>query len=218
MNKEWSNINKMFQENIKRASTFKIGIDYLLSLRKMLYQQIMDLKDQCCGEDLKKKPLVKNKTIVYYVWHLARIEDLVLHTLMLDKEQIYFKKGYHQLINAPLQTTGNELKMAELETFSKQLIISELYNYLSDVYYESNTYLEKMNFDELMIKVSDERKRQLISLEVVSLEEDAFWLVDYWCHKNYLGLLQMPFSRHWIMHTENCLQILKKLEYEENIK
>lgn len=40
---------------------------------------------------------------------------------------------------------------------------------------------------------------------------NAVWLIDYWCNKDIRGLIQMPFSRHWIMHTEACLRIKNKI-------
>ena len=68
-----------------------------------------------------------------------------------------------------------------------------------------------MTFETLKNKVSDERRAKLESLGVVSKDEDAVWLIDYWCGKDVRGLIQMPFSRHWIMHIEACLRIIKKL-------
>ena len=56
-----------------------------------------------------------------------------------------------------------------------------------------------------------ERREQLLSLNVVSSDENAAWLIDYWCGKDVRGLIQMPFSRHWIMHVEACLRIREKL-------
>ena len=49
------------------------------------------------------------------------------------------------------------------------------------------------------------------SLNVVNDSEKAIWLIDYWCSKDIRGLIQMPFSRHWIMHTEACLRIKNKI-------
>ena len=60
-------------------------------------------------------------------------------------------------------------------------------------------------------KISDNRRKQLETLNVVSADENAYWLIDYWCGKDVKGLIQMPFSRHWIMHTEACLKIKDKL-------
>ena len=68
-----------------------------------------------------------------------------------------------------------------------------------------------MTYSDLKAKVSDERKEKLISLGVVSTDENAVWLIDYWCGKDVRGLIKMPFSRHWIMHIEACLRIKEKL-------
>lgn len=60
-------------------------------------------------------------------------------------------------------------------------------------------------------KVSEDRKNSLISQNVVSTDEEAYWLIDYWCGKDIRGLIQMPFSRHWIMHIEACLRIKSRI-------
>ena len=89
--------------------------------------------------------------------------------------------------------------------------MDELYTYLSDVKQGTESILRDLSYDDLRRKVSIERKEQLESLSVVSKEESAIWLIDYWCNKDVRGLIQMPFSRHWIMHIEACLRIKKKI-------
>ncbi|MBO7477393.1 MAG: hypothetical protein J6U04_05610 [Salinivirgaceae bacterium] len=68
-----------------------------------------------------------------------------------------------------------------------------------------------MNFDDTKRTITDNRKAVLKSLNVVSDAEESVWLIDYWCDKDIRGLIQMPFSRHWIMHTEACIRIINKL-------
>ena len=46
---------------------------------------------------------------------------------------------------------------------------------------------------------------------MVSTDEEAYWLIDYWCGKDIRGLIQMPFSRHWIMHIEACLRLRERI-------
>ena len=60
-------------------------------------------------------------------------------------------------------------------------------------------------------KITEDKKEYLKSLNVVSSDENAIWLVDYWCGKDIRGLIQMPFSRHWIMHIEASLRIKNKI-------
>lgn len=71
--------------------------------------------------------------------------------------------------------------------------------------------INSLSYDQLKNKVSEERKEYLKSLNVVSDNENAVWLIDYWCSKDTRGLIQMPFSRHWIMHVEAGLRIKNKI-------
>ena len=35
-----------------------------------------------------------NKTIAYSIWHIARIEDIVAHTLIANDEQVFFSGNW----------------------------------------------------------------------------------------------------------------------------
>ena len=59
--------------------------------------------------------------------------------------------------------------------------------------------------------MTEKDRDYLRSLHVVSSDERAVWLIDYWCGKDVRGLIQMPFSRHWIMHIEASIRIRNKL-------
>ena len=71
--------------------------------------------------------------------------------------------------------------------------------------------LSKENFSRMKRKFGEEDKNRLYGFRVVSSDERANWLIDYWCGKDIRGLMQMPFSRHWIMHVEASLRIDSKL-------
>jgi hypothetical protein len=74
----------------------------------------------------------------------------------------------------------------------------------------SEKMMLELSFENLKTKIPEERKINLQKINVVSLDESSNWLIDYWCKKDVRGLLQMPFSRHWIMHMEACLKIKNK--------
>lgn len=71
--------------------------------------------------------------------------------------------------------------------------------------------LKNLAFPDLKRKMTDGDRADLEALHVVSPAADAVWLIDYWCGKDVRGLIQMPFSRHWIMHVEAALRIRNKL-------
>ena len=144
------------------------------------------------------------------MWHIFRIEDIVAHSLIANDEQIFFKGDYQSRIKSPIVTTANELVKEEIGEFSKKLSIEELYNYITDVDGATTQILKTLTYSDMKEKISDDRRKQLETLNVVSTDENAYWLIDYWCGKDVKGLIQMPFSRHWIMHIEACLKIRDK--------
>ena len=216
MNKEWSELNKTMQLQLKKKESFASGIATLLELRKALMEQMMAFKTQLAVEDFSAMPFrnakgYHSKTVAYSLWHIFRIEDIVAHTLIAGDEQIFFQGDYQRKINSPIMTTGNELTGEEIIEFSQKLCIGELYAYAKAVDIASTKILENLAYEDIKLKIPDAKREVLENLGVVSKDENAWWLIDYWCGKDIRGLIQMPFSRHWIMHIEACIRIMEKL-------
>ena len=189
MNKEWSELNKTMQAQLRKKDAFQAGLETLFALRGQLMETILSFRDALSPADFSAIPFMNadgyhSKTIAYSLWHIFRIEDIVAHTLINGDEQVFFQGGYQRRMNAPILTTGNELKKQQIADFSAE---------------------------DLKRKIPEERKAALEALHVVSEDESAHWLIDYWCGKDIRGLIQMPFSRHWIMHTEACIKIKNKI-------
>ena len=214
MNKEWSELNKKFQMQIRKKSTFAEGIDTLLLLRQSLMEELICMKQMLCREDFNAMPYPNangyhSKTIAYSVWHIFRIEDIVAHSLMQNNEEIF--RAYRDIIGAPIITTGNELVGKRITEFSEKLDLDALYAYAAAVKNSTDELLKQLSYRDLRRKFSGTDKTRLQQLQVVSTDENACWLIDYWCGKDVSGLLRMPFSRHWIMHTEASIRIKNKI-------
>jgi hypothetical protein len=216
MNVEWSDLNKKMQIQIKKKDTFYAGIDTLLELRKELMKQIIYFKELLNRQDFNTMPFINakgyhNKTIAYSLYHIFRIEDIVSNSLIRKREQIFFKDNYHKRMKSPIITTGNELIKEEISIFSSKLNLDELYQYISDVDASTTQLLKELSYEDLKMKMNEQDEKLIKSLNVVSNDDNAVWLIDYWCDKNIQGLIQMPFSRHWIMHIEASLRIKNKI-------
>ena len=216
MNKDWSELNKKMQLELKKRENYKSGINTLFELRNQLMKEMYSFKAKLSREEFDAMPFINAKgyqckNIAYSLWHIFRIEDIVVHTLINDDEQVFFDGKYKERINSPIITTGNELVKGQIEIFSKQLDIDALYAYISDVKESTEKILNVLPFDMLKSRIAHEREEKLNALNVVSDDENASWLIGYWCEKDIRGLIQMPFSRHWIMHTEACMRIRDKL-------
>lgn len=216
MNKEWSELNKTMQTLIKKDVTYKKGIGTLIDLRNRLMETLISFHSELCREEFNAIPFINadgyhSKTIAYSIWHIFRIEDIVAHTLINKDEQVFFAGDYQKRINSPIITTGNELTKQQIADFSAQLNMQELYSYIFEVKESTEEIVKSLSYTQLTQKVSEERKDCLKSLNVVSTDKNAIWLINYWCNKDVRGLIQMPFSRHWIMHIEACLRIKNKI-------
>jgi hypothetical protein len=216
MNKEWSALNKTMQLEIKKRDTFEAGIGTLLTLRDELMDEMLTWREKYKREDFDAMPFINAdgyhcKNLAYSIWHVFRIEDIVAHDLIAGDDEVLFTGDYQKRIKSPIITTGNELHKEKIAQFTRKLNLDELYAYASEVKESTEGILSELSFEMLKNDVTDERRANLESLGVVSKDEDAVWLIDYWCGKDVRGLIQMPFSRHWIMHIEACLRIMKKL-------
>ena len=200
---------------LNKKSSFKDGINKLIQLRTLLINEWKNAMKDLSIEDYSKQPFInkdgyESKTIAYSIYHVFRIEDIVLNTLIKNKEQVFLRDDYQNKMNLSIITTGNELMRENISEFSKTLIIEELWKYAKNVFEESNEWLSSIDYEDLKIVFSELDKERIKNTNAVAKSEN--WLIEYWCSKNIKGLLGMPFSRHWIMHLEATLRIRNKLK------
>ncbi len=217
MVKELSIVNKEMQEKLNKLESYKEGISVLLYLRNELFNEILRFKKELTSAEFSAIPFINvsgyhSKTIAYSIYHIFRIEDIVAQSLIKKDEEIFFSLGYDKKINSPIITTGNELVKEEIQEFSKKLNLDELYSYINEVKKSTDELLQSLSFNDLKIKMTEEDKKYLKSLKVLSDSDKASWLIDYWCSKDIKGLIRMPFSRHWIMHVDAMKRIEQKLK------
>jgi len=194
MNKDWAEKNKRMQSLIGKETSFRDGLDVLFELRSALFGQITSIVNTYPVEAFYQMPFAgaegyNSKTLAYSMWHIFRIEDIVAHTLIAQDSQVLFTDGWLEKTKSPIITTGNELKGAEIARFSEQLDVKAVYEYCKAVMEATNGLLQKLEYRDLKRKFSDAGRER----------------------KDIRGLIQMPFSRHWIMHIEAMCRIKNKL-------
>ena len=200
---------------LKMEPTVADGIATLLTLRQALMDELLKMKHELPREDFIAIPFLNAngyhcKTIAYSIWHIFRIEDIVAHSLIQRNDEVF--REFREGIGAPIITTGNELAGQQIADFSEHLNLEVLYEYATTVKDSTDNLLKQFSYRDLNRKFDDEDRARLKALQVVSADERACWLIDFWCKKNIRGLIQMPFSRHWIMHIEASIRIKNKIQ------
>lgn len=219
MNKEWSALNKKMQLLLRKKDTFTDGISVCLELRNTLSDALKKLCDKLSDEQYSLMPYPDAngyhcKTIAYSIWHMARIEDITAHTLICGDEQVLFRDDYLKASCSPIITTGNELVRDEITAFSQSLNITGLLRYASDVKESTDKLLSRLSYEDSKRRFTSNDKERVIASKSVSEDENAIWLIDYWCGKDIAGIIKMPFTRHLIMHIEAMMRIAGKIGIE----
>lgn len=212
MNKAWSDQNKEMQALLKKA-TFAQGIEALISLRASLEEEMLSWRGKLTDADYSAFPFpgakgYHSKTVAYSIWHIMRIEDIVVRSLILEEEEVLFSGGFVEKIGSSIITTGNELEGGQIAAFSRKLNVDALYAYARAVREKTDLWLRGIKYEDLKRRFSDADQTRLRGLHVVSPAESADWLIPYWCGKDVAGLIKMPLSRHWIMHIEAADRII----------
>lgn len=171
MNKHWSELNKSMQSQLKKPNTFEEGKNTLFMLRNELFETVLSFKNELLREGFDAMPYINadgyhSKNIAYSLWHVFRIEDIVAHNLIKGDEQIFFSENYKERMGSPIITTGNELVKQEISDFTMLLDLEELYSYISQVKKSTEDIISLMGYDLLKLKISDERREKLESLNV----------------------------------------------------
>ena len=216
MDENWSRMNKEMQALLSKETTFREGMEKLFALRKSLFEEIRQIVQTFPEEAFYQMPFAgadgyHAKTLAYSVWHIFRIEDIVAHEMITEDQQILFKEGLLEAIHSPVITTGNELSGDRIVEFSRQLNVKQLYRYAQEVMKSTDQIMGNLSYSGLKRRFGEEMAEKLLRTGCISEDESASWLIPYWCGKDVLGLIRMPFSRHWIMHVEAMRRIKDRL-------
>ena len=74
---------------------------------------------------------------------------------------------------------------------------------IKNVMETSNAFLSELSYDDIKQRFTDVDKNKIADSKCVSTDENAVWLIDYWCSKDVRGLLKMPFV-FWKQTREVC--------------
>ena len=216
MDKNWSDMNKAMQALIAKKATFSEGIGKLLALRASLFEQVTQIVTTYPAEAFFQMPFAgakgyHGKTLAYSIWHIFRIEDIVVHEMIVGDRQVLFSGDHLSAIGSPIITTGNELSGDEIAVFSQKLDIGALHRYARQVMESTDLILKALSYPDLKRRFGEDMIEKLRRTECISEADSAAWLIGYWCGRDVSGLIRMPLSRHWIMHIEAMRRIKNRL-------
>jgi hypothetical protein len=151
----------------------------------------------------------KETSILWNIWHITRIEDMVSNILIANKKEVFNEEIQHEL-NVKIKDTGNAMDHDEIDDFNNKINIKALAKYRKSVGKSTHKILSGLKYTDLKIKVKKEQIEKIRENGGVIDKDKAIWLLYFWGNKNIMGLITMPLTKHQIVHINDCFNIKNK--------
>ena len=159
--------------------------------------------------DFQELPKGEEHTLLWILWHISRIEDITMRVLIADAEQEYMQGGWIKKLSSPIHHTGNNAPLEDMQILVNSIDPVLLLDYRNAVGRNTRNLVEKLDWDQLKMKVDPARLERLVREEAVLPEAEV--LLAYWSKRKIFELLLMPPTRHNLVHLNEAWTIKNKL-------
>ena len=218
VSKGWNEKQKKLNILLPNQKTFEKGIFLLLEMHSLLHdKKVCKINSKTFYDDLWENMkdetcrIISNKetSILWNIWHITRVEDIISNIIIGRKETI-FNKEIQTKLNIKIKDTGNAMIFSEIESFNKSINIKELKDYRVKVGKSTQKIIKVIEFSDIKRKVVKKELEKIKQNNGVIDNPKSIWLLDFWGKKNILGLINMPITRHQIVHLNDCFKIKQK--------
>ena len=196
--------------------TFNKGKDVLLEMHtflhdKKVYKMTTETFYNKLWENLNEETckIISNTetSILWNIWHITRIEDLISNIIIGNQDEI-FNKDIQRELNIKIKDTGNVMTHHEMEIFNENINIKALKEYRNKVGKSTQKIINGLEYTHMKMKVKKEQLERIYNCGGVL--DATTGLLDFWGKKNIFGLIMMPITRHQRLHLNDCFKIKAK--------
>jgi len=217
--KNWNARQKELRSLFSNPVNYPQGIDLFLQQHAEVHSSMMSSIGSVSFEDqvlkdmnnsqIRKIPDRMDHSIVWILWHLARIEDVTMNMLVAGIKQVFDRGKWTGKLKASLIHTGNAMSKREIIELSNGIDIDQLRKYRVIVGRQTEKIVKQLDSGQIDQKVPSTRLH--LVLQEKAVVADAKGLIDYWGKRTIAGLLLMPPTRHCFIHLNEALKIKKKV-------
>ena len=165
--------------------------------------------DELSDEKTRRIPRNSEHSIIWNIWHIARIEDVAMNLLVAGSPQILNQDNWLKQMKIKVRDTGNAMGAEDVVELSHKIDINALRAYRVAVGRRTRDIVKQIQPQELKNKVDPARLERV--KEEGAVDEETSWLIAYWSKRNIAGLLLMPATRHNLVHLNESLRLKERL-------
>ncbi len=161
------------------------------------------------GEDhIRRIPANQEHSVAWCIWHIARIEDVVMNRLVAGTPQLFLKDDWAARLGVPYIDTGNEMSSEAMIDFSAGVDVAALRDYRLAVGQRTRDIVLELDPAQLHSNVAPQRLEDVRADGAVP--EAAEGIIQYWSKRTLAGLLLTPGSRHQLTHLNEALALKRR--------
>ncbi|MFD2874907.1 DinB family protein [Paenibacillus rhizoplanae] len=149
-------------------------------------------------------------SIVWHLWHSARIEDITMNILGADREQVLHTESFADRLQIPFPHSGNGMSEQDIAALSAEIDLGALAAYRCAVAGRTRCILSALQPGQFTARATPTQFRRVREEQAV-LETEQ-WLFDYWSGKTFAGHVLMPVTRHNFVHLTKAMRVKQKLQ------
>ncbi len=218
---DWNPLQARLKELITKKEHFQEMQRLLLQMHALIHSKTVyggdldtfmdEIWEGLTDQAFRTMPTVKDDTIAWNIWHITRIEELTANYLITDRGQI-LDQAWHERLHTKVTDTGNAMTDKEILAFSNEIDKDALHEYRNTVGRRTKEIIESLKPEDMKRKVTQEGIDAIAVVGGVSKHPDAIWLLDFWGRKTVAGIIQMPITRHQIVHLNDSVRLKKRIK------
>jgi hypothetical protein len=169
-----------------------------------------DLLNDLDEQGFRSIPRNREHSVVWVVWHLSRIEDVVMNILVADRDQVFEKGHWQAKTNSPIKHTCNGTGIDVTASISKALDLTSLREYRYAVGWATREIVPTLTSDDFKRKPEPAQLQRI--LDEGAVLPVGMSTIDYWASRDVAGLLLMPPTRHSIIHWNEARELINRKE------
>jgi hypothetical protein len=184
----------------------------MLHSASMAQTETFSLEDEVF-EDLeddvaRRIPRTSENSIIWNIWHIARIEDVAMNMLVAGTPQVFTRGDWQDKLAIDARDTGNAMSADLILKLSQNIDIPALRAYRVAVGRRTREIVSQLQPESLKDKVDPARLAEIQKAgAVIPAAND---LIEYWGRRNIAGLLLMPATRHNLVHLNESFRLKEK--------
>lgn len=184
----------------------------MLHSARMASTESFSLEDEVFEElsedQARRIPRLSENSIIWNIWHIARIEDVAMNMLVAGTQQVFSREDWGKRLQIESIDTGNAMPPGLITRLSEEINIPALRRYRVAVGQRTREIVEQLPPATLKNKVDPDRLAEVQKAGAVIPAADG--LIEYWSRRNIAGLLLMPATRHNLVHLNESFRLKEK--------